>query len=156
MSLAKTRDVYVKRRWRPSNQQRRQVALATAAGEKPEAISNALGIELKILKKFFSHELKNGAAQIRLENLEHLHRAANSGSAPAARKLRDITQSGTGKARELTKDKRLQLIATYAHRGTPWAGIIDDPSRGELKRAGLGHLTEMEIEKICREGGVNF
>lgn len=133
------------RRYRPTERQRRQVQLLAAAGDSPEQIAAAMGLQLSILKKYFSDELRHGQARVRLETLESLATAARSGSAPAARRMREIVDRAVKAAKPPAhpgpdtrlkgrpgidrplSNKEQDILARWAHRDTIWQDLIDDP-----------------------------
>lgn len=69
-----------------------RVALCVADGMDPAVIAAALGIPEAQLRADYAHELANGAAMVRAQQLEALSRAADAGNASAARALLAIAE----------------------------------------------------------------
>jgi hypothetical protein len=101
---------------------RKRVAIAAAAGMTEREISIATGIDRDELTERYADVLEAGPAQIRLEILQALYRAALNGSVPAMRYfLRNAPAMATP---PVGRKARAQQAAVGAQDGTAWADLL--------------------------------
>jgi hypothetical protein len=71
----------------PSKEDRQRVALGIAAGLSASTLAAALGVSHRTFGRTFAKEIETGRAQVMLEMLACLHKAARRGNGAAAKAL---------------------------------------------------------------------
>jgi hypothetical protein len=77
----------VKPKLDPAKDDRQRVALGIAAGLSATTLSAALGVSRRTFGRTFAKEIETGRAQVMLEMLACLHKAARRGNGAAAKAL---------------------------------------------------------------------
>ena len=122
--------------FRPTIEQRETVEQMTSCGEPLATIARALGIDDATLRKHFAEELANGIASKRKEVVAALFKAMREGSAPATRRLEEMTREAA-------------LAAGFMCQA-PRSGMSDGPAPPRL---GKKDAAAAEAERIASSGG---
>lgn len=114
--------------FKPTQVQRRKVAVAAGAGMSHEEIALGLGISRPTLEKHFERELSIGAYEKRLEVLDAMHRCAKKGNVAAQKAYVALTPAVAAPPisdeKPKGKKEQAQADAKTAAAGTEWEDLI--------------------------------
>lgn len=120
--------------FKPTPAIRRKVAIAAGAGMRHQDIAIGLGISDDTLRKYFDHELSEGALAKRMEVVEAMRKAAIKGSSSAARLYLALEPELTAPPVPVEADVKpekpkgkkaaAEAEAPNAHIGTDWDKLL--------------------------------
>jgi AraC-like DNA-binding protein len=117
----------------PSKGDRQRVALGIAGGLSMTALADALGVSRRTFGRVFATEIGSGRAQVMLEMLACLYRAARKGNGAAAKALLGFIDRAKPEQTESVTENR-------------WAGLADRILMHGDRRPGI--LPESENFKL--------
>jgi hypothetical protein len=119
--------------FKPTQAQRKRVAIAAGAGMSHEEIAIGLQIARGTLEKHFESELSVGAYSKRMDTLEAMFKTAKAGNVAAQKAYLALTPRVSApperKVPKRGKKEQAQVDAATAHVGNDWEELLKAPGR---------------------------
>jgi hypothetical protein len=116
----------------PSKDERQRVALGVAGGLSATALAAAVGVSRRTFGRVFAAEIETGRAQVMLEMMACLYKAARKGNGAAAKALLGFVERTKPEPAGSVIANRWEGLADRILRGDPGPDILPESENFKL------------------------